>query len=142
MSLEMNIAERDQFLSEVRVAVIAIEQHDAPPLVVPIWYDYSSDVGVWILSRVESFKSKRLNATGRFSLSVQDETPPAYRYVSVSGPIVESREADIEKDLRPLAHRYYGVEGGDAFTAASAEHPNTVFVMRPEKWRTVDYGKA
>lgn len=142
MSLAMNQAERDQFLGEVRVAIIAIELQDAPPLAIPIWYDYSPDIGVWVLSRVESFKSKSLNAAGRFSISVQDETAPAYRYVSVSGAIVETRDADLEKDLRPMAHRYFGLAQGDAFTAASADHPNTVFVMRPEKWRTVDYGKS
>lgn len=142
MSLAMNNAEREQFLGEARVGVVAVEQDGAPPLAVPIWYDYAPEVGLWILSRVDSFKAKCLHRAGRFSLSVQDETPPTYRYVSVSGPIIETREADIEEDLRPMAHRYFGIEEGDAFTAASAAHPNTVFVMRPEKWRTVDYGKS
>ena len=142
MSLAMNQSERDQFLSEVRVGVIAIEQKDAAPLTIPIWYDYSPDIGVWVLSRAESSKSRCLYTVGRFSLSVQDDTPPLYRYVSVSGAIIETRDADIERDMRPMARRYFGIDDGDAFTAASAEHPNTVFVMRPEKWRTVDYGKS
>ena len=142
MSLAMNEAERDKFLNEVRVGVIAIERQNAPPLAVPIWYDYSPGIGIWVFSRVESVKSKCLNAAGRFSLSVQDERPPAYRYVSVSGPVIESRVANIEKDIRPMAHRYFGVEQGDAYAAASVDHPNTLFVMRPTKWRTVDYGKS
>jgi hypothetical protein len=44
--------------------------------------------------------------------------------------------------MRPMARRYFGIGDGDAFTAASVEHPNIVFVVRPDKWRTVDYGKS
>jgi hypothetical protein len=83
-----------------------------------------------------------LQGAGRFSLCVQTETPP-YKYVSVEGPIIAIEPADLERDLRPLAHRYLGVEGGDAYVATTrGEHVDNVLVrMRPERWLTVDFAK-
>lgn len=142
MSLAMTEAERNAFLSDLHVGVIAIDHPDEPPLAVPIWYDYSPEVGVRLTSGDNSLKTRLLTAARRFSLVVQDETPPCYRYVSVEGPVVVQRPADVEADLRTIARRYLGVEGGDAFTEMIASDPITLFIMRPEKWRTVDYGKS
>jgi hypothetical protein len=61
-----------------------------------------------------SRKGRLLADAGRLSLCVQTETPP-YRYVSVEGPITAIEAVDVERDLRPLAHRYLGVEAGDGF---------------------------
>lgn len=142
MSLAMTEAERDAFLAGVHVGIIAIEQPDAPPLAVPIWYDYAPDKGVWVISGDTSLKARLIAAAGRYSLAAQDETPPAYRYVSVEGPVVETRAADVEADLRPMAHRYFGAKTGDAYVAAAGGSPMTLFLMRPETWRTVDYHKS
>lgn len=142
MSLAMTKAERDAFLAEARVGVIAVEQPDGPPLAVPIWYDYAPSKGVWVISGVDSLKARLIAAAGRFSLTAQDETAPAYRYVSVEGAVVESRAADVEADLRPMAHRYFGARSGDAYVASAGANPNTLFVMHPETWRTVDYRKS
>ncbi len=142
MSLAMTKAERDAFLAEARVGVIAIEQPGAAPLAVPIWYDYAPSKGVWVISGVDSLKAQLIGAAGRFSLTAQDETPPGYRYVSVEGPVVQSRPADVETDLRPMAHRYFGASTGDAYVASAGANPNTLFLMRPQTWRTVDYRKS
>ena len=66
-----------------------------------------------------------------------------YKYVSVEGPIIAIETADLKRDLRPLAHRYLGVEGGDAYVATTREeHVDNVLVrMRPERWLTVDFAK-
>jgi len=47
-------------------------------------------------------------------------------------------------DLRPLARRYLGADGGDAYIASTHdEHLDNVVVrMRPERWLTVDFAKA
>ena len=141
MSLSMTRAEREAFLAEPWVGVIAIDQPEAPPLSVPIWYDYRPEVGVWLITGATSQKGRCLAAAGRFSLVAQDPQPPGYRYVSVEGPIIETREADIEKDLRPMARRYFGLEGGDAYTDNVPHDAPTFFVMEPQRWRTVDYRK-
>ncbi len=143
MSLAMTREEREAFLADLHVGVISIEQADAPPLTVPIWYDYSPETGVWIVTNADSAKGRCLQAAGRFSLVAQTETPPAYQYVSVEGPIVEQRVADTEADTRPMAHRYFGAEFGDAYIAGTPHGDREwVFVMQPERWRTVDYRKS
>ena len=99
MSLAMTEEERDAFLADLHVGVIAIEQDGQPPLAAPIWYDYTPGVGVWVITGDASLKAKHLQAAGRFTLVAQSEAPPAYRYVSVEGPIVKTRKADLERDL-------------------------------------------
>ena len=141
MSLAMSRPEREAFLADLHVGVISVEQAGGPPLSVPIWYDYAPEVGVWVITGANSLKGKALRAAGRYTLVAQTEAPPAYQYVSVEGPIVETREADVEGDLRPMAHRYFGAELGDAYTAGTPHEGQLVFVMRPERWRTVDYRK-
>lgn len=138
--LTMTKAEREAFLAELHVGVISIERADAPPLTVPIWYDYEPDVGVWVLTEPDSQKGKALSAAGRFSLCAQVETPPGYKYVSVAGPIVEQRPAELERDSRPMAHRYFGPGLGDMYVEGNAGSSD-VYIMRPERWWTVDYGK-
>ena len=142
MSLAMSPEERDAFLADLHVGVISIERAGGPPLTVPIWYDYKPGAGVWAITADSSLKAKHLLAAGRFTLVAQSEEPPAYRYVSVEGPVVETRAADLERDLRPMARRYLGNEIGDQYADATGVAGQTVFVMQPEKWRTVDYGKS
>jgi hypothetical protein len=73
---------------------------------------------------------------------VQTETPP-YRYVSVEGPITAIAAVDVERDARPLARRYLGVEEGDRFLERTREvyADSIVIRMRPERWLTADYAK-
>jgi len=125
----------------VHVGVISIEQEDSSPLSVPIWYDYRPEVGLWVITAPDSAKGRALRATQAFSLVAQDEQPPSYRYVSVEGPVTQTRPADRDKDTRPMAHRYFGKELGDLYIEAQSEDESVVYTMRPERWRTVDYGK-
>lgn len=141
MSLAMTRQEREDFLKGLHVGVVSIEQADAPPLSVPIWYDYDPAVGVWILTSKESAKGRALEAAGRYTLVAQVEEPPVYRYVSVEGPVTETRLADREKDSRPMARRYFGNELGDQYTDQGSADASFVYVMRPDRWRTVDYRK-
>ena len=141
MSLAMTRAERESFLADLHVGVISIEQTNAPPLTVPIWYDYEPDIGVWVLTGEDSVKGRALRAAGRYTLCAQTEQPPAYQYVSVEGPVTSVRPADREKDSRRMAHRYFGKELGDHYTDAQSEDGSLVFTMAPGRWRTVDYRK-
>ena len=141
MSLKMTRQEREAFLADVHVGVISIEQENAPPLSAPIWYDYSPEIGVWFITAENSAKGRALAIAGRFTLVAQDERPPDYRYVSIEGRISETRPAEREKDSRPMARRYLGQKLGDLYTDGESEDEGLVFVMTPERWRTVDYGK-
>jgi len=66
--------------------------------------------------------------------------------VSVEGPIVSTQPADHDRDLRPMARRYLGAQEGDRYIERTRSDPdyadNVVVKMRPERWLTVDYGKA
>lgn len=141
MGLAMNVDEREQFLADLHVGVIAVERSDGPPLAVPIWYDYRPGGDLWVLTTAESIKGRLLQAAGRFSLAVQNEEPPFYRYVSVEGPVVSVKAADVEADSRPMAHRYFGPDMGDTYVESS-EDQALKFTMRPERWWSVDYSKV
>ena len=141
----MSRAEREAFLAAVRVGVISIAEAGRGPLTVPIWYGYQPGGELWIVTDRESRKGKLLLKADRFSLCAQTETPP-YQYVSVEGPIVGLERAEVERHTRVLAHRYLGKEAGDGYikaTGASDEADGSIVVrMLPERWLTVDYGKA
>src|SRR5688572_9551941 len=142
MSLAMSEHERQEFLAGVHVGAISIERAEGPPLTVPIWYGYEPGGLVWILTGGDSVKGRLLQAAGRFSLCAQTEKPPFYRYVSVEGPIVDVRPADLEADRRPLAHRYFGPEMGDAYLANAGAHGGLKYYMRTTRWWSVDYAKS
>ena len=144
MSLIMTKQEREAFLADVHIGIISIAEEGRGPLTVPIWYAYEPGGDLRIMTGKESRKGRLLARAGRFSLCVQTETPP-YKYVSVEGPIVSTEAADIERDLRPLARRYLGKEGGDHYVEETRNLPthidNVLIRMRPERWLTTDYSK-
>ena len=140
-AVSMTRDEREEFLAGLHVGVISIGRTDLPPLTVPIWYDYQPGGEVIILTSSTSMKGLLLEQAGSFSLCAQTEEPP-YRYVTVEGTITGARPADRESDTRPMARRYLGIKGGDAYTDSTPHSPDeTVYSMRPERWYTVDYSK-
>src|SRR5262245_14862879 len=109
MSLSMTKHEREAFLADAHVGIIAIADERRGPLTVPVWYGYEPGGDVWIVTGKTSRKGRLLTQAGRFSLCAQSEARP-YKYVSVEGPIVSVAPADLERDLRPIALRYLGAE--------------------------------
>ena len=144
MSLTMTKREREEFLAGVHVGIISIADEGRGPLTVPIWYAYDSGGDLQIMTGRKSRKGRCLARAGRFSLCVQAEAP-SYKYVSVEGPVISVEAADIERDLRPLARRYLGVEMGDRYVEETRNLPthmdNVLIRMRPERWLTADYAK-
>jgi len=138
----MTRPEREGFLADLHVGIISIPEDGRGPLTVPVWYAYEPGRELRLVTGRTSRKGRLLERAGRFSLCVHTEIPP-YKYVSIEGPIIAIDTADLERDLRPLAHRYLGVETGEAYLATTREeHLDNVLVrMRPERWRTVDYAK-
>jgi nitroimidazol reductase NimA-like FMN-containing flavoprotein (pyridoxamine 5'-phosphate oxidase superfamily) len=145
MSYRMSEQEREAFLAEVHVGVLGVDAPGRGPLQAPIWYGYQPGGSLWFVTERDSRKGRLLAPGTRISLCVQTETAP-YKYVSVEGPVIEIAPAEVERDTRPLAHRYLGAARGDRYveaTGGEGSHDGTVRVsMRPEHWLTVDYGKV
>jgi nitroimidazol reductase NimA-like FMN-containing flavoprotein (pyridoxamine 5'-phosphate oxidase superfamily) len=141
--LAMTKQERESVLADLHVGIISITEVGRGPLTVPIWYSYAPGGEVRVLTGKTSRKAQLLRRAHRFSLCAQTETQP-YKYVSVEGPIVAIEAADLERDRRPLAHRYLGAVAGDRYIEMTrAETVENVLIrMRPERWLTVDYGKV
>jgi nitroimidazol reductase NimA-like FMN-containing flavoprotein (pyridoxamine 5'-phosphate oxidase superfamily) len=140
--MAMTKQEREAFLAGVHVGIISISQQGRGPLTVPVWYLYQPGGEVLVVTGRTSRKRQLLTRADRFSLCAQTEAVP-YKYVSVEGPIVAIEEANLERDLRPLAHRYLGREMGDQYIEKTrSDHDANVLVrMRPERWLSVDFAK-
>ena len=143
MALTMTRVEREAFLADLHVGMISIAEEGRGPLTVPIWYAYALGGELRLITGRNSRKGRLLTQAGRFSLCVQTETPP-YRYVSVEGPITATEAVDVERDLRPLAHRYLGAAEGDSFVEQTrrSQGDSILIRMRPQRWLTADYSKA
>ena len=79
---EMSDADRDEFLAERRIAVLAIGREGKGPLCAPVRYRRRHDGAFEIAMADASAKARHLRASGQATLCVQDEGRP-YRYVTV-----------------------------------------------------------
>ncbi|MBT3247145.1 MAG: TIGR03618 family F420-dependent PPOX class oxidoreductase [Actinobacteria bacterium] len=137
----MTDVQRDEFLSDVRVAVLVIERADKGPLCAPVWYRYAE--GAFEVSMEgDSAKAALLRRAGRASICVQDESPP-YRYVTAEGPVtVEDVGGQQRHDLvLELACRYLGDEQGAGYADGYSpeEDGGVLMTLRPRRWQTVAY---
>jgi PPOX class probable F420-dependent enzyme len=135
----MTSTEREQYLADVHVGVVAVERPGRAPLAVPIWYGYRPGGDVLLWTEADSVKHKLIRDAGRFSLTVQDEQPP-YRYVSAEGDVTGIGPAE-DAELRALAVRYLGEEAGNQFTDENLTSTSVVIRMRPQRWLSTDYSK-
>lgn len=134
----MTKAEREAFLADVHVGVLAVDEAGRGPLALPIWYRYvggAVEIGMGGMSR----KAELLRAAGRATMTVQTETPP-YQYVSVEGPVTVE---PVQRDDLEMASRYLGPELGQWYADNNPSTSEAVTVILvPERWRTYDFGKA
>lgn len=135
----MSSTEREQYLTDVHVGVVAVERPGRAPLAVPIWYGYQPGGDVLLWTEADSLKHKLIRDAGRFSLTVQDEQPP-YRYVSAEGDVTGIGAAE-DAEVRALAVRYLGEEAGNQFTDQNLTSTSLVIRMRPQRWLSTDYSK-
>jgi len=136
--MEMTEAERAEFLTDVRVGILAIARKDKGPLALPIWYQFE-DGDVIIHMDGSSVKAKLLRTAGRATMTVQTETAP-YKYVSVEGPVVVQAE---QRDDLAMAVRYLGPEFGQWYVDNNPSTDESVVArLTPERWITCDFGKV
>ncbi len=134
----MTPQERDAFLADVHVGILAIDEPGRGPLALPIWYQYEDGV-VLIGMGGESRKAELLRAAGRATLTVQTEEAP-YKYASVEGPVTVDHE---QRDDFQMASRYLGPELGRWYADNNPSTAASVLVrLTPEHWRTHDFAKS
>ena len=143
MNTAMTKEEREAFLAQPWVAVISIPEAGRGPLTVPVWYLYEPGGDVCIWTSHKSRKARLLGSAKRMSVCVQDPRPP-YKYVSIEGP-VSIEPVQFERDVCPLAFRYFGGEGGqhylESLGGAAGVADDILVRIQPERWLTVDYAK-
>lgn len=138
IDMTMTEAEREAFLADVHVGILAIARREKGPLALPIWYQYE-DGAVIIGMSGNSLKAKLLRSAGRATMTVQTEAPP-YKYVSVEGPVEILHE---QRDDYEMASRYLGPELGRWYADNNASTDESVIArLTPEHWNTCDFGKG
>jgi nitroimidazol reductase NimA-like FMN-containing flavoprotein (pyridoxamine 5'-phosphate oxidase superfamily) len=134
----MSPAQRDAFLADVHIAVLAVDEPGRGPLALPIWYEYR-DGAIELGMDGGSRKAELLRAAGRATVLVQDENPP-YRYVSVEGPI---EVVQAPRDVQAVATRYLGPELGAWYAEQNPVTPTSIVIrLTPEHWRAQDFSSA
>ena len=140
--MTMTKEEREAFLAEARVGVLAVASGDGTaPLLTPIWYSYEPGGDVVLTTDRASVKTALLRAAGLASVCVQTETAP-YKYVVVEGPLSIVDGVD-PKWRRDVARHYLGDELGDLSTDSTTDSEGSAVTVRltPTRWRTTDFGK-
>ena len=139
--------ERERFLAELHTGVVSVADGDRGPLTSPVWYSYEPGGDLVFCTRGDTRKARLLALGTRVSFLAQVEGDIARgvlpRYVSVEGPVVELESADLDRDLRPIVHRYLGQAIGDGYLKATRGDRATgelVVRIRPERWLTRDFG--
>lgn len=136
----MTETEKQEYLADLHVGVLSLNDNSNGPLTAPIWYDYEPGGELWFITGPNSLKGKLLEIGVRLSLVAQSEEPP-YKYVSVEGPVVSIDES-TEDDLLAMAVRYLGETGGQQYTESSNGSGGVLVRVKPERWLAVDYGKG
>ncbi len=134
---EMTDEQRDTFLAERRVAVLAIERPGKGPLCAPVWYRHQAGGAIEIVMADGSAKARLLRAAGRASICVQDEGLP-YRYVTAEGPVTVEVMSPTQRDeiLRDIAIRYLDQKQGNAYADNFPGHDEALVSLHPERWRS------
>jgi hypothetical protein len=137
---KMTQDEKEAYLSEVRIGVLAINDAGSGPLTAPLWYDYRPGGEIFMIVAADSRKGKLLAVGQRVSLVVQCEALP-YSYVSVEGPVTSVSPVTFD-ELLSMAYRYLGEKQGRQYAQAAGIEKEIGVRVRPERWLAVDYAKS
>jgi uncharacterized protein len=147
MPRPLSDAERDAFLAEPHVAVLAIPRGDRPPHASPVWYHHQPGGNVTFFSGTQGRRSRKsdlIEESSVVSLCIQRETFP-YAYVTIEGTIVQIDRAPTSERVLAIVRRYLPEEQAQGFVAAELDNPSGEFVLysvRPDHWHSLDFSDA
>lgn len=138
MPIEMTDAEREAFLADVHVGVLSVATQGRGPISVPVWYAYEPGGEVMFMTGTNAAKTRALREAGRATLVAQREGLP-YAYVAIEGPLVI--EPASRSESAAIAVRYLGEALGSQYMQGSQDGASVKVRLKPERWRSEDYGK-
>jgi PPOX class probable F420-dependent enzyme len=105
---EMAAAQRDAFLREARIGVLATLDGAGAPLAIPIWYEWDGERARMFTSS-KSSKVARLRRDGRVCLTVAEPVGVPEAWVAIEGVVTIEAGTGFALAQR-LAPRYYPAE--------------------------------
>ena len=140
----MNEADREEFLRQPHVGVLATLRKDGMPYTVPVWWLWDGDA-FWLTGTYSRVWCNQLLRDSRASLCIEAMQPVA-GHVGVDGPATahELPTFDIWPTSRLLAEKYVGqgdpsrAAAVDAFFANMQTEPRLLFRLEPQVWRAID----
>ncbi|MEV0048321.1 pyridoxamine 5'-phosphate oxidase family protein [Nocardia rhamnosiphila] len=127
-----SVEEKQQYLSEPHVGVLAVGRKDRAPVAMPIWYDYRPGGTVRVWTPRSSAKAHLIAAAGNFSFVVQDVQPP-YKFVRAEGPVVSMTDATNDI-VREIASRYVSDEEVSQYIEVNEQGGYVIIEMLPERF--------
>ena len=124
-------AEREEFLKQPHVAVLATIGPGNRPHAVPIWYLYED--GRFVMStRRGSQKHLNVDRNCQAVLVIDDREPPYYA-VMIQGTVEVGPSFTPETQLR-MSTRYLGEKAGRAYRQQSSSGESLTIIFNPERF--------
>jgi len=136
--MPLSDAQRESFLREPRVAVLATVGVNGAPHAVPVWYEYDGG-RFYIISGSRAAKVGNVRRGSRASLCIDDRTAP-YKAVVVWGKAAVSDNGVRDMAYR-IAQRYLGPEEGAKEAETWLVEPSVIIEVTPERVTSWDYGQ-
>jgi|SRR5262245_43891996 len=112
-------------------AHLATVMRDGRPQVTPVWIDFDG-THILVNSATGRIKDRNLRRDKRVALSILDPDNP-YRYLSISGEVVEITQAGANDHIDTLAKRYLRK---DKYPYHRPGEARVIFKIRPDKVST------
>ena len=124
------IEERDAFIAEANVAVLATVDSRGRAHAAPIWYLYQN--GVFVISTGRgSQKQRNVEANPEVTLVIDRRALPYYAIMAHGAAEIGDPLTDAER--RELAIRYLGEEIGSRYVDRTAGQDAVTIRLRPRK---------
>jgi len=131
----MEKKEIDQFLSGIKMAVMATINKDGSPHLSPNWYYYDGERLSFVTTK-ERLKFFNLRRDDRMSVCVY-EPPLASNYVVIQGRATID-DGDIWEDARLIIQRYVEPDQVESYVERWKTQPRILIQVAPDKIYTRD----
>lgn len=141
----MKPEERDEFLRQPTIGVLATLRQDGRPYTVPVWWLWK-DPSFWLVGTYPRVWCQQLMNDPRMSLCIE-QTAPWAGHVEIDGTAVARGPRngfDIWPTYRELAAKHVAnndpsrMDEVDKYIETVRDEPRMLFEVTPEVWRAID----